>query len=220
MLNLNDIAPIAVGGHRTVYPHPERKDLCVKVLHEPWQQINRRLNDPFRHFRSRRHFDENRSEAHELERLQRRLGGLMAVHFPKLHGLVDTDLGEGLVVERVSDQDGKTSITLKNYLWLHGLDGACTAALDEFWAFLFEHRVAVRDPMPHNLAMQRLPDNRLRVVMIDGFGSSDFLPFRYWIPSLAVRKLQSRRNRTERRIKRELDAKQQGKTPSQEGMAQ
>lgn len=220
MLKLNDIAPIAVGGHRTVYPHPDREDLCVKVLHEPWQQINRRLNDPFRHLRGRRHFDENRSESHELRRLRRRLGALMELHFPELHGLVDTDLGEGLVVQRIRDEDGKTSITLKNYIWLYGFDEACVAALDEFWAFLFEHKVAVRDPMPHNLVMQRRPGNCLRVVMIDGFGSSDFLPFRRWIPSLAVRKLQSRRNRMERRIRRELDAKQQGKTPSREGMAQ
>jgi hypothetical protein len=188
------------------------------VLHEPWRQINRRLNDPLRHVRPRRHYDENRSEYRELRKLQRKLGTAMTEHFPQVHGLVKTDLGEGLVVDRILDSDGQTSITLKNHIWLHGLDDACLRALEKFWSFLIRHRVMVRDPMPHNLVVQKTGEGQLRVVMIDGFGSSDLFPFRAWVSSLAEKKLASRRRRMQRQIDRHLQAKQEGKRPSDQGM--
>lgn len=218
-LRLEGAAAIARGGHRTVYPHPDDPGLCVKVLHEPWREINRRLNDPLRHLRLRRHFDENRGELHELTRLRRRLGAQLTTHFPAPHGLVDTDLGEGLVVDRVVDFDGRTSLTLKNHLWLHGLEPDCQAALDDFWRFLVAHRVMVRDPQPHNLVVQRRGGGAgLRIVMIDGFGSSDLLPFRAWFAGPAARKLASRRRRTERRIAHELAQRRAGQAPTGEGM--
>jgi hypothetical protein len=218
LLHLQNSQPIGVGGHRTCYVHPERTELCVKVLHEPWRQINRRLNAPFRHIRPRRHYDENRSEYHELRKLQRKLGTAMTAHFPQVHGLVRTDVGEGLVVDRILDPDGQTSLTLKNYIWLYGLDDACLRALEAFWSFLIRHRVMVRDPMPHNLVVQKKGDGQLRVIMIDGFGSSDLFPFRAWVGSLAEKKLASRRRRMQRQIERHLQDKREGKQPSDQGM--
>lgn len=218
-LTLDGITPLARGGHRTVYPHPHDAGLCVKVLHEPWKEINRRLNDPFRWIRPRRHFDENRGELHELTKLRRKLGPLLTQHFPTAHGLVDTDLGEGLVVDRIVDEDGQTSLTLKNHLWLNDLDAACQEALEAFWDFLLEHRIMVRDPQPHNLIVQHRRDGAgLCIVMIDGFGSSDLLPFRSWFAGPVARKLASRRRRTERRIAHELEQKRAGRSPSDEGM--
>jgi hypothetical protein len=218
-LRLDGAVPIARGGHRTVYPHPDDPGLCVKVLHEPWRLISRRLNDPLRHLRPRRHFDENRGELHELARLKRRLGPLLTTHFPAAHGLVETDLGEGLVVDRILDADGRTALTLKNHLWLYGLEPDCKAALDDFWRFLLMHRVMVRDPHPHNIVVQhRGGGGGLRIVMIDGFGSSDLLPFRAWFAGPAARKLASRRRRTERRIGHELAQRSAGHSPTAEGM--
>jgi hypothetical protein len=218
LLHLKTSQPIGIGGHRNCYIHPERPELCVKVLHEPWRQINRRLNDPFRHVRRRRHYDENRGEYHELKKLQRKLGASMAEHFPRVHGLVRTDLGEGLVVDRILDPDGRTSLTLKNYIWLHGLDDMCLRALEKFWSFLIRNRVMVRDPKPHNLVVQKTGDGQLRVIMIDGFGSSDLFPFRSWVGSLAEKKIAARRERMQRKIDRELKSKQMGKLSNRKGM--
>lgn len=205
-MRLEGVTPIARGGHRTVYPHPDDEGLCVKVLHEPWQLINRRVNDPLRHLRPRRHFDENRNELHELNRLKCKLGQRLTEHFPAAHGLVDTDLGEGLVVDRIVDDDGQTALTLSEHLRVHGLDGPCRQALDAFWDFLLEHRVMVRDPLPRNLVVQqRQGVAGPRIVMIDGFGSSDLLPVRSWFRALAKRKLESRRRRTDRNIARTLE---------------
>ena len=218
-LTLDGMTPLARGGHRTVYPHPHDAGLCIKVLHEPWKEINRRLNDPFRWVRPRRHFDENRGELHELTKLRRKLGPLLTRHFPTAHGLVETDLGEGLVVDRIVDEDGQTSLTLTNHLWLNSLDAACQEALEEFWDFLLEHRIMVRDPLPRNLVVQ-LRDGaaRPRIVMIDGFGSSDLLPFRSWFAGAAAHKLASRRRRSERSIARTLEQAHAGRSPDDEDM--
>ena len=218
LLQLKDTQPIGVGGHRNCYIHPERPELCVKVLHEPWRQINRRLNDPLRHVRPRRHYDENRSEYLELRKLQRKLGSAMTEHFPQVHGLVRTDIGEGLVVDRILDPDGETSLTLKNHIWLYGLDDMCLRGLENFWSFLIRHRVMVRDPKPHNLVVQKTGDGQLRVIMIDGFGSSDLFPFRSWFGSLAEKKIAARRERMQRKIDRELESRQTGKLTNRKGM--
>lgn len=219
MLKLRNSEPIARGGHRTVYVHPDDPKLCVKVLHQPWQQINRRLNDPFRSVRPRRHYDENRSELHELLKLKRKLGIDLTDHFPEPHGLIDTDFGEGLVVQRILDHHGQTSLTLKQHLWLYGFDGPCRQAVDDFWRFLLARRIMVRDPQPRNLIVQhRRNEPGLRIIMIDGFGSSDLLPIRSWFSGLTARKLATRRRRTERGIARELEHKRVGRSPSEQGM--
>lgn len=218
MLHLKKSTPIALGSHRAVYVHPDDPALCVKVLHEPWKTINRRLNDPFRWIRPRRHYDENRSELSELRLLQRRLGDRMSTHFPQPFGLCETDLGEGLVVEHILGDDQKTALTLKNYLWLYGYDDDCRQALEAFWQFLFRYRVLVRDPLPRNLALARRSTERPNIVMIDGFGSSDLLPFRTWFGPLAQKKIASRRLRTEKAIAREIAAIDRGGSPTPDGM--
>src|SRR5690606_22111213 len=98
LIQLSNDKPFASGGHRDCFRHPDGSNRCIKVLHEPWKEIDRRKKDPLRHVRRRRNYDENRQEWFELRKLERKLNSKVALHFPKQYGFVKTDLGEGLVV--------------------------------------------------------------------------------------------------------------------------
>jgi hypothetical protein len=221
-IELDQSALIAKGGHRNCYIHPDDPSLCVKVLHEPWQQIERRLKDPLRAIRKRHNFDENLGEWIELKKLEAKLGPELTLHFPRADKMVTTNLGEGLVASFIRDYDGKPSLTLKSYLWeVGGLTQKCKRALDQFWLFLKDKKLLVRDPFPHNLMVQRHNKaGELRIVQIDGFGSSDFLPFSRWFTYSRNRKLDGRRCRMQRQIDKHLEDIQQGNPPEGKGIIQ
>lgn len=219
IIRLENTEPLSVGGHRSCYPYPGYEAKCIKILHEPWEQIDRRLRDPLRHLRRRRNYDENQSEYIELKKLADKLGNLHQRHFPGTYGFCETDLGQGLVVDRICDSDGATSPTLKTYLWLKGWTEEVATAVDRYWDFLKEQKVMVRDPFPHNLLVQdRGPGEGLRIVQIDGFGSSDFLPFSRWFKGLRDRKLDGRRQRMERQLEKHLADIEAGRKPKGKGI--
>jgi hypothetical protein len=204
MIHLDASLIIAKGGHRTCYQHPNDSQKCIKTLHQPWQEINRRKNDPFRHLRKRRHYDENLVEHYELKKLKQKLGNQYTEHFPQCFGFIETNQGQGLITDRIRDPDGKTSPTLQAHLRACGQNSEWREAIDEYWNFLHKTRVLVRDPLPRNLMVQRTEHGKLRIIQIDGFGCSDFLPFSRWIPALTLKKQHGRRKRMERKIDKEL----------------
>jgi hypothetical protein len=67
--------------------------------------------------------------------------------------MVDSDLGPVLEVALITDFDGKVSLSLKEYVWQHGLTPECEAALEEFWQQLDKHWVFV-EARPDNLSVQ------------------------------------------------------------------
>ncbi|WP_269526180.1 YrbL family protein [Coraliomargarita parva] len=210
MIELTPELLFAVGGHRSCYRHPGDPQKCIKVLHEPWQEIGRRIRDPLRHVRRRVNYDENLSELKSIHKMEHKLGKQLQDHFPKAYGMVPTNLGEGLVCDFICNADGSPAPTLKSLLWQEGLSDEVQAALDRFWDFLLQHRVIVRNPHPHNIVIRTTEAGAIEAYLIDGFGRADFLPFVEWFPSLTIRKLKARRARQKRQIQKHLKDIQAG----------
>jgi hypothetical protein len=127
MIRLEPSLLIARGGHRSCYLHPDDRHKCIKVLHESWKDINRRKNDPFRVLRRKRHYDENLTEQHEIQLLQKKLGPKFSRHFPQCYDFIETNEGPGLVTELIKDVDGTISPTLTSYLKKSGMNADCRA---------------------------------------------------------------------------------------------
>ena len=68
---------VAEGTDRKCYRHPDKNDLCIKVLHPDVR--------PGRFWREARYY----------ARLQRR--GALFTHLSAYHGIVDTDLGKAIL---------------------------------------------------------------------------------------------------------------------------
>lgn len=81
MFYLSDDSKLGKGTTRTCYQHPEHEDLCIKVMH------------------SHSKLKINLLEYKFYQKLARRKVSLE--HLPECHGFVETNLGKGLVYEKI-----------------------------------------------------------------------------------------------------------------------
>lgn len=196
-VRLSDLPAFATGGRRRCYVDPRDANRCIKVARtEEW--LVAKLGGPtWLPKRWRRAYDNNADELKELGRLQRKLGDAsMARHFPRVYGMVDTDLGPGLVLDLVRDADGRISRSLREHLAEGGRLEDFRAAYDEFGRFLIEHKIVTRDLLDHNLTVRREAAGGLRFFLIDGFGDSAALPVAALLPGGTRRRIDKKLRRS------------------------
>ncbi len=81
MIYINDELKLGRGTTRTCYLHPEREELCIKIMH---YHSKLKIND---------------LEYKFYKKLERKR--VFLKHLPKCYGFVETNLGKGLAYERV-----------------------------------------------------------------------------------------------------------------------
>lgn len=219
-LVLTNEQPFARGGNRLCFIHPSDPSRCIKVRRPDFSLEDLRRSKRFpKNLRPLASFDDNLEEYQVVKSLAEVKGDGVFAHIYRCYGFIDTDLGPGLVTELIRDADGLISISLKQYLWLEGLNKECRAALQTLTQFWLEHLIPSRDLLTHNVVVQL--DNRRniqRLVVIDGLGSSLFIP-NSWLPEYVQRKRLLRRiDRFEERIASYVKRCQQGIEPSRVGM--
>lgn len=190
MINLKEETAFAHGNHRGVYRHPEKEGRCLKLMVEPWKESPRwkRANILGKIFRPRGYFDENEGEYQFSKKLSRRAGSVAWSFIARAHGYVESDLGQVLEVDLITDADGQISSTLKEYVWTHGMTPQCEEAIEVFWKQLDEHWVLVQ-ARPDNLSIKVKEDGSLQIFAIDGYAFGPFIPLVKWIRSKHKRKL-------------------------------
>ena len=173
MLKLRQAAPLATGHLRAVYQHPDAADCLVKVMlpaaleswrRAPWYQRLARTG-PYRGFV--REFKEFLASRHAA-------GGPSPV--ARVVGLAETDLGPGLVVEKVRGADGGLAPTLDAWVRRDGFTPRVKAALDDFLAAMLEHNVIAGDLHAWNVVYGIDSYGGPRLVMIDGYGEKNTIP--------------------------------------------
>jgi hypothetical protein len=165
--------PIGVGQERACYLHP--RDPCRVI------KIQRGNQDK-----------QTRREITLYEGLARR-GMRNFEHIPKYHGMVQTSLGAGIVVDLIADYDGQVSRSL----WWHFEQGypvaEFSAYLDELKQYLLHNRVVFSVDMGrYNILFQKTSPQRARLVVIDGLGNHTALNWLDNIGWLARRKINRR----------------------------
>lgn len=202
-LNLNSNDMLARGGIRKIYLYPGRDDVIVKVYRKsrtPALQKKRMHLRKLPFLRFPIVFDQNRFDLRELQNHHRRLGNKLWRHFPETTGIVATNHGPGLVQRRILNSDGTPAQNLYHHLNQFGLKKETKAALAEFRDFVSRHHIVLRDLSRHNLLFCQQPDGSLTVVMIDGFGNSDYLKFATLSRHLNDKKIVRKFDRLDRQI--------------------
>lgn len=115
----------------------------------------------------------------------------------RIFGLIDTDLGDGLVTELIESAPGVPAPTLSDHIARHGLDAEVMSAVDALVQRIIACGIVVNDLRTANLACRRCVDGRLELILIDGFGDKNV------IPRLSLIAWLNRRN-THRRVDRLL----------------
>jgi hypothetical protein len=178
MLKLAHLKPLAIGNVRAIHQHPQQADLLIKTIRA--EALARRWDAPGRWLKRlprARHYSGFVRELKEYIAIQARSpGGIPPI--ARMTGIVETDLGLGLVSEKVIAPDGAIAASLHTLYLRHGGATEWTdAALDRLLADLLRYNVIVGDLHPGNIVYGS--DSRggpPRLVLIDGFGEKNILP--------------------------------------------
>jgi hypothetical protein len=195
MLHLTDELKFAQGGRRICYVHSTDTHRCIKVLRPRGQPLRRRQKSAwYKRLRPLSSFDDNLRELAAFEKMKRYDDSIWE-HFPRCYGMEQSNLGDGIVTDLIRDEDSdEISQTFREYLKAKGSSPELMNALDAFFNKLIEQQAVTRDILDHNLVV-KVESAGLRIMLIDGFGSSDFL-------SSKVTALFSSRRKVLRKIQR------------------
>lgn len=165
--------PIGVGQERACYQHPQDNDRVIKIQKGASDKQTRRELALYRNLarRAMRDFE----------------------HIPRYHGKVETNLGEGLVVDKIADYDGAVARSL----WWHFEQGYPVAEfepyLDELKQYLLDNRIVFSVDMGrYNILFQKLSPKQARLVVIDGLGNHTAINWLDNIGWFARRKIERR----------------------------
>ncbi len=209
MIQLDSQEPFAIGGTRRCYLHPSDPSRCIKVLREDRTPEKRReLATGLKKFRSVSHWDDQDKEISAYRDLMRRHGSELWRHVPRFLGVVETDLGTGIVTQVFRNFDSTFPLNLDQQV-PHGIDKPLEEAIGTFKTWLRKELVLTRDLLPHNIIAVREDVNRCRLVIVDGLGNSEWIPISSWSKAIARRKIERKIVKFEGRIhllKPEVDA--------------
>ncbi|OCL85819.1 YrbL family protein [Arcobacter porcinus] len=92
-------------------------------------------------------------------------------YITKFYGKVNTNLGEGLVFEKIFNYDGTKSLTVKEALQKKIISKEHFEELGkELRIYLFENNILFVDISLYNVLLQEYERNRYKMVVIDGLG--------------------------------------------------
>ena len=190
-LALKGLEPFGIGGRRWCFVHPLDPGKCIKVLRTDERRT-------VRHKKRivpaswRREYDNNAHEKRILEDLETRVGPAMAEHLPRCYGVAPTDLGPGLVLDLIRDDDGGISRSIRELITIGHELSSLRKSFDDFGRFLAQHLILTRNLLDHNLVVEMKAGRPQRIVLIDGFGDPAWLPVSRWVPALGRAKVAKR----------------------------
>lgn len=218
MIQLQKIEPFAQGGNRLCFVHPEDASLCIKVRRPDFTLEDRRRKKGFpKNLRKLSSFDDNLEEFNVMRSIERYYGQEAFVHISRCYGFVDTDMGRGLVSELIRNSNGCIAETLKKEIWDAGITCELDTAIKEFSAFWISNTLPSRDLLLHNIVVQCLHDNVLRLVVVDGLGSAGLIPLRFFPRKIQKGKVLKKIHNMNDRIKLLLSQRGQDTFPGYHG---
>ena len=179
-LELTEKHLIATGSIRKIYAMPGTTDQIIKIYRRSKTPEKQKRELHIRKLPWLRHpitFDQNRYDLREINRLEKRLGAILWQHFPKTPTILPTNLGPGLAQQRILNHDGTDAESLKSAMVSSQDKTAILTSLNQFRTFLSNHHIVIRDLHPNNVLVQYKQPHQPTIIMVDGFGNSDYIKF-------------------------------------------
>lgn len=183
IISLSACPPLARGTHRSCFAHPEDESLCIKVSH------GGRAGRPG-------YEDPNTREMAEYERLKK-LGAPVHRYGPEIFGIIATDLGPGLCVERLRGVGGGPVANIRTACRNRIAEGQpiddIIAGVRELAAFCVEFQVLAECAAPQNIGIvQRHGTEQVVAFDFKGHRNKEFVPISSYIPYFRRRKVARR----------------------------
>ena len=94
----------------------------------------------------------------------------------RFFGMVETDLGRGLVAERLVDADGRPAPSLRSLVKRQGLTPELRDAVSRFVGEITQRDLSIGELNVNNLVYAADKRGRAHLVLVDGLGSRSVLP--------------------------------------------
>lgn len=185
---------IAQGRRQHIYEHPGDPTSLIKLpmpgsYDAKGNLIERRRFDRFRRATAFRDFLREFREYLELKARHQSPGTPLPLC--AVRGIVETDLGLGLVYERIGDADGALAPTLKTLIRRKRIEPHHLEEIEVLFRQLMDNHVVVSNFNLDNIVYQAGRGGAGRFVYIDSFGSKEFIPVRRWFRSRNDRKIRA-----------------------------
>ncbi len=204
-LRLDPDAVLAQGLERLIYAHPEHSDALVKIF-KPRSPIPKWYKIPRP---SKRRFGVLRNAFREYEEYiaaLSRLGRLPAC-LPALWGFAETNLGIGMVVEKITDAQGNLAPSLHQYIEKNGLSDTLIAEAHALIDELAALRIIISsDLLPQNIVVGVDVSGKRKLVVVDGVvAEATLIRVKTWVKPAFIYGIEKRRRRLIAEIQRIAD---------------
>lgn len=199
-LTLRDRSPLNQGNSRLVYEHPDDPAFVVKVIRP--DVVEERFGSGTAWYKRRRRYGRYLSYIRELQEYI----AVYASHgrelpfLQKVIGLVETDLGLGLITEAARDADGGLAPSIATLIESGRFDSTVRRDLDAFLRQIVDCDVIISDMNMGNLVYAHRKPAGNQFVQIDGLGNSNMFPFKALSRRMNRRSKYRRYERLYRRI--------------------
>lgn len=150
---LSDKDFLAKGGERNCYIHPNDQTKVIKIVH-----------------RQEKHNEQNKLEHKYYNHLIKH--NVPQTHLSRCYGFVETNLGEGLIYERLMDYNNVPSVSFQVYLNEKRFSRSQEQHLvQQLKAYLFENDILFIDVDLSNVFCQEFEKDQFKLVLIDGLGA-------------------------------------------------
>ena len=172
VLRLSGETPLATGSWKLVFQHPQDEGLLVKVVRREgnarrsrgaWYKARPREGDLLLFSR----------ELHEFVVAEANPNGRPSP-IPRIVGLVETDLGLGLAVEKIRGQTGELAPSLDR-LPTTEITPKIEQMLAALIADINQRRIVLSEFTPGNILIVDAGEQQSRLVLVDGFGDSSLI---------------------------------------------
>ena len=176
MIVLKSQTPLAVGKTQTVYQHPDDPNLLVKVrkLDKLQRTYDRKIGGMIGYKRRHGLYTTWMRELEHYFSVCLRLG-YPPPFLQKYLGVVETDLGLGMVVGRITDRSGALAPRLEEIVSRTGLTAELRGKVEHLWRQTNEFRISTNDISMTNI-VYGWDGKEDHLVLIEGIGVNTFVP--------------------------------------------
>ncbi len=199
---LSNLKPFATGGNRQVFVHPLDSNKCIKVLlPQPGGMQYMQERSLGRWFRGESHYNKIKRDIRGYAYIESLRNPIVYRHIPRFYGVVQTDLGNGLVAQLLRDYDGGVSQTFRSRLSMaRGYDNDIQRAVAEYKNFLLQNEIIISGINWGNLLSVKIEPNQERLYACDGHGSRVLIPLERFVSPMRKAKIQRLNARLDERI--------------------
>ncbi len=177
-LQLSEQDLLARGGQRNVYACPGRPELLIKITRprkRPIRSYTKRLIQQV--FPDAKYRNALKEMECELKAALKSGSDIAKLPVARAFGIVQTDVGPGIIVERIQSEDGQLAPQLSSVCKQGQLTDDVLSELNSFVHRLFQLQIVGRDIHPENIVYGLRNQTRI-FVLIDGYGERNLVPLR------------------------------------------